>query len=127
MTDHHSDEHEDDHDDHDDHHEFEMDTTYYVVAWIKTLSFLLIVIPFVIYCLWTMWKDRNETYVKKRRPIIILILIIFNLFIDFRMFYIINKNSIYFYMYIPQTQISETEYMYYLQIIMYCISCISCI
>ena len=93
MTeDHHSDEHddhsdEDEHDshDHEDHIDFELNTTYYVMAWIKTISFIVIVVPFVIYCLRIMWKDRNKPYVKKRRPSIILILTILNLFIDFRM------------------------------------------
>ena len=86
--------HSDDHEDCD--REFELNTAYYVLAWIRTISFIFIVLPFVIYCIWIMWKDKNKLYVKKRRPIIILILIILNLSIDFRMFimYIYNTKML---------------------------------
>ena len=60
--------------------------TYYIVTWTKYACFTFIMLPFVIYCVYLMYKDRDRNYVKKRRPKLILQLIFWNLIIAICMY-----------------------------------------
>ena len=53
----------------------------YVMAIISLTVYCMIVFVFAPYCLWIFYKDRNEMYAKKRRPALVIGLIVINLLI----------------------------------------------
>ena len=65
------------------HSEVEGTTIFYVAGWTKITIFFLILIPFIIYCLRIMWNDRDQQYVQKRRPTLIIMMILLNIYIAF--------------------------------------------
>ena len=54
----------------------------YIMAIISLVTCCIITFVYVPYCLWIFYKDRNEMYAKKRRPVLVIALILTNVVIQ---------------------------------------------
>ena len=57
----------------------ETDKLHHELMLSKFLFFTFIYVPFLVYCLLILWQDRKQIYVKKRRPMIIVLIIFTNM------------------------------------------------
>ena len=49
-----------------------MDTTFLALACTKLAIFLLMTFIYIPYCLWLFLRDRGQSYVDKRRPMLVV-------------------------------------------------------
>ena len=54
----------------------------FVIAIISLFVCFMVGFVFAPYCLWVFYKDRNELYAQKRRPALVIGLIVTNVFIQ---------------------------------------------